>query len=316
MATHTQQAWGLVRRQHGVITREQLLDLGFSAGAIRHRCASGRLYKVHRGVYAVGRPELGRLGVWMAAVLSCGSRAALSHGSAAALWGIGPDPPKVEVSAPVAARARRRIVVHRRAEIEVTHRCGIPVTTILWTMVDLAGRLSRNQLERAVSEADRLDLTDPEALRSALDGIGRRPGAAILRATLDRHTFRLTDSELERRFLPLVRRAGLVRPETGASVNGFKVDFYWPSLGLVVETDGLRYHRTPARQARDRHRDQAHAVAGLTSLRFTHAQVVWEPQHVCMTLAAVAHRLRDTAIDAGSLRMGPGRRPSLRRLPR
>ena len=74
-------------------------------------------------------------------------------------------------------------------------------------------------------------------------------------------------------------------------MNGYRVDFYWPDLGLVVETDGLRYHRTPAQQARDRRRDQAHAAAGLTVLRFTHAEVTGEPGHVIATLAAVAERL-------------------------
>jgi very-short-patch-repair endonuclease len=75
-------------------------------------------------------------------------------------------------------------------------------------------------------------------------------------------------------------------------VNGFRVDFYWPDLGLVVETDGLRYHRTPARQARDRRRDQTHTAAGLTPLRFTHAQVRHEPTHVRETLRRTASRLR------------------------
>jgi very-short-patch-repair endonuclease len=75
-------------------------------------------------------------------------------------------------------------------------------------------------------------------------------------------------------------------------MNGFKVDFYWPTLGLVVETDGLRYHRTPAQQARDRVRDQTHTAAGLTPLRFTRAQVRFEPAHVQATLAAVCERLR------------------------
>jgi very-short-patch-repair endonuclease len=69
------------------------------------------------------------------------------------------------------------------------------------------------------------------------------------------------------------------------------VDFHWPDLGLVVETDGLRYHRTAAQQTRDRLRDQAHAAAGLTTLRFTHAQVRYEPEHVRATLAKVARRL-------------------------
>jgi very-short-patch-repair endonuclease len=110
------------------------------------------------------------------------------------------------------------------------------------------------------------------------------------RELLDRRTFRLTDSELERRLLPIVRRVGLPPPETGAEVNGFRVDFYWPDLGLVVETDGLRYHRTPAQQARDRLRDQMHLAAGTTPLRFTHAQVRFEPEHVEGTLTSVTHR--------------------------
>jgi very-short-patch-repair endonuclease len=75
-------------------------------------------------------------------------------------------------------------------------------------------------------------------------------------------------------------------------VNGFRVGFYWPGLGLVVETDGLRYHRTPTQQARDRLRDQRHAAAGLTALRFTHAQVAYEPRHVVDILGGVARRLR------------------------
>src|SRR5204863_4919614 len=110
-----------------------------------------------------------------------------------------------------------------------------------------------------------------------------------------RRTFVLTDSALERRSLPLARKAGLPRPETRTRVNGFKVDFYWSDLALVVETDGLRYHRTPAQQAKDRRRDQAHAAAGLTTLRFTSAQVRHEPAHVEATLVAVVRRLRTAA---------------------
>jgi len=116
-----------------------------------------------------------------------------------------------------------------------------------------------------------------------------------LRETLDRRTFTLTDSELERRFLAIVRQAGLSLPQTGRRVTGFKVDFYWPDIGLVVETDGLRYHRTPAQQAGDRVRDQVHATAGLTPLRFAHAQVRFESGYVPATVAAVARRLRAAA---------------------
>jgi very-short-patch-repair endonuclease len=289
--------WTLVKNQHGVVARRQLLELGFTPSAIDHRVTKGRLHVVWRGVYAVGRPELTSQGRWMAAVLGCGPDAVLSHESAAVLWEIRPARGgQIEVSVPLrVVRRQPGIVVHRRrvlAATEVTKCRGIPVTTPIVTLVDIATGLDQGQLEAAINEADKRGLIHPEELRSALDGLDRRPGLAALRKTLDRRTLTLTDSELERRFLPVTRKAGLPAPETGRYVNGFKVDFYWPDLGLVVETDGLRYHRTPAQQARDRLRDQAHTTAGLTPLRFTQAQIRFEPHYVRTTLSAVARRLR------------------------
>jgi very-short-patch-repair endonuclease len=142
--------------------------------------------------------------------------------------------------------------------------------------------------------ADKLGLTTPDRLLSLLEEHPRRHGVAILRETLARHTFRLTDSEPERLFIPLAVDAGLPVPRTREVVNGYRVDFWWPKLGLVVETDGLTYHRTPAQQAADRRRDQAHTAAGLTQLRFTHWQIRFHPQHVVETLARVARRLAST----------------------
>ena len=297
MTTTTTQPWVLTRQQHGVVTRRQLLSLGFTPGAIRHRLAEGRLHRVWRGVYAVGRPELGRHGRWMAAVLACGEGAALSHESAVELYGMRAGEGRIHISVPFPRDpSLRGIAVHRRARFEITRRHRIPVTTPACTLVDLATRLSADTLESVVNEADKLGLTDPETLRAALRGLGRRPGGARLARLLDRRTFRLTDSALERRFLRLVARGGLPTPHTGQRVNGYRVDFWWPDLGLVVETDGLRYHRTPAQQAHDRRRDQAHAAAGLTVLRFTHAQVVFEREQVEDTIRAVTHRLRGIRI--------------------
>ena len=125
-------------------------------------------------------------------------------------------------------------------------------------------------------------------------------GFEVLRSVLDRRTFRLTDSELERRFLRVVQRAGLPRPLTQKRVNGFKVDFYWPELRLVVETDGLRYHRTPNQQAKDKLRDQVHAAAGLVPLRFTHAQVMFDSGRVVSVLRRVAERQRLQLLGAHS----------------
>jgi len=173
----------------------------------------------------------------------------------------------------------------------VTVHDRIPVTTPTQTLIDLAVGLDPNRLERAVNQADVLDLVDPVTLLESLDGYTARGGVGKLRTLLTAQVFCLTDSELERRFLRLVRDARLPVPQAGASLNGFQVDFHWPELGLVVETDGLRYHRTPGQQARDRVRDQAHAAAGLTTLRFTHAQVFSQRRLVQRNLERVIRRL-------------------------
>ncbi|MGH2952507.1 MAG: endonuclease domain-containing protein [Solirubrobacterales bacterium] len=224
----------------------------------------------------------------MAAVLVGGEGAILSHASAGDLLGLCAQGDEIEISIPLPRSVRRAgIRAHRRRALtgsDVGERSGIPVTSVIRTLIDLAPRLSLGELERAVNETDRQDLASPEAIRRALEAAAPGPGVGVLRKTLDRRTFRLTDSELERRFIPIARGAGLPMPLTRQSVNGHQVDFHWPSLGLVIETDGLRYHRTPAQQARDRRRDQAHTAAGMVALRFTHEQVRYEPAEVTSVL--------------------------------
>jgi very-short-patch-repair endonuclease len=152
--------------------------------------------------------------------------------------------------------------------------------------------LTKKQLEVAVNEADKLGLIDPETLRASVEDHSGVDGVAALRTVLDRRTFTLTDSELERRFIRLVDRAGIPRPLTQQHVNGFRVDFYWPELDLIVETDGLRYHRTASQQSKDRTRDQSHAAAGLVAIRFSHAQIRHDAARVADTLRSIAERCR------------------------
>jgi very-short-patch-repair endonuclease len=278
------------------VTREQLLALGFTPDGIKHRLAAGRLHHVHAGVYAVGRPELTRLGRWMAAVLACGPFAVLSHDSAAELLGIWRGE-SAECHVLVASASPHRhagLRVHRRPSLnapDITTRHRIRVTTPACTLIDLAARHPRGDIEGALNEADLRRLIDLRALRNQLDKTPGRPGLAKLRVTIDRRTFTFTRSELERYFLRIARRAGLPKPLTRTYVNGFEVDFYWPDLGLVVETDGGAFHRTPAQQAADRRRDQAHTAAGLTPLRFTHGQIKYEPSYTEEILTTVAARL-------------------------
>lgn len=290
--------WRLSARQHGVVTRPQLLAAGLSSDAVRHRLAIGRLHRLGRGVYAVGRPQVSREGEWMAATLGCGTGAVLSHSSAAALWGIreADRGAPTEVTVPASGVRPGRGVRAHRATLnpeDIALRRGIRVFKPARVLLSQAAVLTPRKLERDINVADALGLITAEQLRVAVDGFGGQTGVVALRAVLDRHTFTLTDSELEQMFLPVARRAGLPHPLTRRRVNGFRVDFFWPSLGLVVETDGLRYHRTPIQQARDLLREQTHKAAGLEALRFTHWQVAHERRWVETTLQQVAARLAD-----------------------
>jgi hypothetical protein len=233
----------------------------------------------------------------MAAVLACGKKALLSHRSAAALWGFGEETPGViDVSITRHSTLRRPgIRIHDRAGFwnrDLTIRLAIPVTEPVKTFLDLATVTGPKTLERAINEADKLDVIDADSLRRALDDHSGEPGIRLLRHVLDQHTFRLSDDELERLFRPLATAAGLPIPLTKHMVNRFEVDFYWPDLGLVVETDGWRYHRTPSAQTRDALRFQVHVANGLTPLRFSHYQVKYEPRHVREILARTAANLR------------------------
>jgi hypothetical protein len=296
-ASRSAATWRLTRRQHGVLSRRQLLALGFDADEIKHRVRAGRLHAVRRGAYAVGRKDLSREGRWMAAILACGEGACLSHRSAAALLGIGEERDGlIEVS--VRRRTARKhagIKVFRHLSLpsqEVGTLNSIPLTSPVRTLLDYATLEPPNRVERAVNEADKRDHVDPDALRKAIDSYSGEPGVKRLRAVLDKHTFRLSDQELELLFRPIADRAGLPLQMTKVFVNDYEVDFFWPSLGLVVETDGWRYHRTPSAQTRDALRFQVHTAAGLTPLRFSHWQVKYEPEHVEKILKQTAAHLR------------------------
>jgi very-short-patch-repair endonuclease len=283
-----------------VLTRKQLLALGFGPSSIDHRISRGRLFPVSLGVYAVGWPALGQKRQWMAAVVAGGDGAALSHRSAAALWEIGnAQPRQIDVS------VRRRCELQRPgirfrgrptlAAKDIVYRDDVPVTSPVQTLVDLGTELPPIPLERAVNDADKRGLVDPETLRDELGGYRGQPGVRPLRHLLDKLFFRLSDSDLEIYFRRIVQRAKLSMPLGKQRVNGFEVDFFWPELGLVVETDGLRYHRTPSAQSKDARRDRAHVMAGMTPLRFTHYEVRHEPARVraalTRTIELLQHRI-------------------------
>jgi hypothetical protein len=288
----------LARRQHGVVSRKQLLGLGLGRGAIGHRVAVGRLHPVHAGAYAVGHPLTSRHGRWMAAVLVAGEGAVLSHRCAAALWGIGPGSPGLaEVTSPRRG-SRRGMTLHwsRLAADEVTRVDGIPVTSVARTLLELAGVLRPRALERALDEAERLRLGGPLSL---VDVVARHPGrrgVAVARALLaaGRVGVDVTRSELEERFLCFLDRAGLPRPRLnvvlGVGGRAFEVDCAWPARRLVVELDGHATHSTRAAYERDRARDRVLQAAGWRVVRVTWRQLHGDPDRVAADLAALLAR--------------------------
>src|SRR3954447_15026219 len=199
---------GIVGRQYGVIARWQLLERGYTERSIKHHIETKWLYPIFAGVYAVGRPEVSRFGMWMAAVLASGLSAVVSHDTAAALWGIWTYTPDLIVSVPAHCRPRNPgIRVHRRAHIHSTTHHRIPVTTPTTTLIDFAATHPGNEVEAALNEADLHGLIKLDVLRDELEIASRRPALSKLKTTIDRHTFTFTRSELERHFLPIARRA-------------------------------------------------------------------------------------------------------------
>jgi len=260
-----------------VVARRQLVALGLGRGAIAGRLKAKRLHRVHQSVYAVGYRRVSQMGWWMAGVLACGPNAVLSHRCAAALWGILEGwPTRVDVSVPrpLGSREGIRIRVTTLAPDERTVHAGIPVTTVARTFLDLAAFLDAHGLNRALERAEALRLSDHTPLVALLERHRGRRGAARLRAAIkDGVRPAVTKSELERRFLTFVERAGLQRPQTNLwlQIGGewLEVDCAWPRQRVIVELDSRAYHQTTAAFERDRKRDRKLQAAGWRPIRVT-----------------------------------------------
>jgi predicted transcriptional regulator of viral defense system len=284
----------LAGRQHGVVARRQLLEIGFGPRAIARRLESGRLHSLHRGVYAVGHRVVACEGRWMAAVLAIGPGSALSHRSAAAHWGLlSLRGGAVHVTGERAVRERPGIIAHcsRLPSDETTTLDGVPVTTVPRTVLDLAVMAPRRSIEQALNEAERRQLTDPLSLNDLVARYRGRRGLATLRTVLADRTPGITRSELEDRFLAFLDRAGLPRPELNAAIHlddrFIEVDCVWRRQKLVVELDGRSTHDTADAFYGDRARDRALLVAGWSTVRVTWRDLDAEADRLAKELRAL-----------------------------
>jgi very-short-patch-repair endonuclease len=262
----------IASRRHGIVTRTQLLAAGILPSGITDRLSSGRLHRIHRGVYAVGHAGLSQEGRWMAAVLACGEGAVLSHRSAGALWRITSSPSLAHVTIPGDAgrKPRQGIVIHRSATLlpsQTTLRMGIPVTRPARTLDDLHRVLPAGEFAAVTRQAEYLGLP-----------LGDRPEVDHTR------------SELEAKFLWLCRRHRLPSPEVNVRLGPYTVDFLWRDARLIVEVDGFRAHGGRQAFEDDRRRDMHLTASSYLIVRLTHRQITQEPTAVGSTLRRLLGR--------------------------
>jgi very-short-patch-repair endonuclease len=278
-------------RQHGIVSHAQLAVHGLSDSAIRSRVSACRLHRIHRGVYAVGRADLTTKGHWLAAVLACGERALLSHRAAAALHELlRPVGGPIDVVVmPDQARSRRAIRIHRSACVTDADRAeleGIPCTSVPRTLLDLAATAPLHLLARACNQAERIGTLDMHAIEELLGRRAGQPGVSRLWAALREGQVGegIPETELERRFLALCRRARVPRPSVNEwmAIAGeeMQCDFVWHRERVVVEVDGWESHRTRRAFEEDRRRDRILRLAGWQVARFTWHDVTATPADV------------------------------------
>jgi hypothetical protein len=274
----------LAKRQHGVVATRQLAELGYSKSSVAKAAKAGRLHRVHRGVYVVGYRRLSWHGRCMAAVLAAYPSVA-SHWSAAWLWGLlRSRPGTVHVTCPASRRIRREFVVHASdlPDADYTVREGIPVTSLPRTILDIAVGAQSKTVARYIERAEESKAFDLGEMRALLDRSNGHQGAAKVSATLDAYFSerQFTRSGLERRFLALVRDAGLPEPAMNCFVAGHEIDAYWDDARFGVEIDVYSTHGSRVSFEADRTRDDELLLAGVETIRVTGVRLEREPAAV------------------------------------
>jgi very-short-patch-repair endonuclease len=288
----------LARRQHGVVGRRQLIEDGWTEEEVKWRLRTGRLHRVHAGIYSLGPPQLlSRLGRWMASVLASGPGALLSHWSAAALWQVRPNSKsRIDVTVAHPSRSSKAIcrhVSHVPADERAVEE-GIPVTSVHRTIFDLAATVSADEVVAMIKEAEYLNRYDRLSLWDFLERYPGKRGSRKIRFALKRLKEEPPGrkrSKLEDRFAPFLRWHHLPLPRFNdlISLNGrnYEVDCHWPDTHQIVELDGWQGHSTRSAFRDDRARDRALQVAGYPVIHLTWNQLDDEPEAVAADLRAL-----------------------------
>jgi very-short-patch-repair endonuclease len=281
------------------VTLEQLEGLGLTETAIDKRTTARRLHRIHQRVYSLTPSVMTQRGRFMAAVLACGPDAALSHLSAAYLWGLVDDwDEPIDVTAPNRrGRSPDGVAAHRDGSlqpIDKTSHHGVPCTTVARTILDFAAVQPEWKVRKAVAQGEVLQILDKPKLRALLKRSRRRRGVARLRLILDTihpQTKRIR-SELERLFLEMCAKHAVLEPEVNVWVQApnqrrHLADFLWRDTRLIVEADSRRFHDTDSAFVDDRKRQQQLELAGWRVSRCTWEEVEHEPRRLAQTVQAL-----------------------------
>ena len=247
-------------KQGGHVTWAQLLEAGMTTRTITRWVANGKLIRVYRSVYAVGHVQSNPISAAHAALLAGGPRCALAGTPALVLWEIWRHWPRRMEIVTAADRRPAGLIVHHSTTLlrrDIRTVKGLRVTSPARTLLDTAERLKPKQLARAINELRLRDLLSIEELADVTQRNPTHPAVKLLQPHLEFAQPEPTRSELEDRFLPLLRKHGLPTPEINVHVAGYRVDAYFPEHQLVVELDGWKQHRSKERFLGDRRQDFA-----------------------------------------------------------
>lgn len=265
----------LAEAQYGLITRDQLREVGLSDAAIGRVVAAERIFPLFPTVFMVGHRRVEWQGRLLGAVLACGEGSVVSHGTAAALLGLWEfKPGRFDVIAPVEAGRKIRGVKRRFVPMpdrdERTLHDGVPTTNASRTLIDVAGIAGEGLLRRTIEQAAVLGVLNvPEVDRILATSPPRRGSRRLLRILEDWRRYKpgiKIRSRMEAKLLPLLTQARLPIPECNAKQRvgreTFEIDFLWREQRVALEADGGRFHDNPAAGKRDSGRNHALAAAG------------------------------------------------------
>ena len=281
-------------KQNGNITRRQLHELGLDNNAIAYRVRIGRLYRVFRGVYSVGRRAVTPQEHATAAALACGAGAALSHSSAMALWGYWKQWDRPFEVTVIGDRRTPGVRVHRSTTLrrrDLTTQLGIRATVPARALLDISPRLTDRALKRAVNNALNSQWLTEDQLAATLGDHPTLPGTNRI-AKLIGHAGSPTRSGWEDDFPAFCAAHELPAPVMGQPFHGYILDAVFLAEKVIVELDSWDFHKGKIAFESDRERDAVTLAKGFVTVRVTEERLDERPRDEAERLHAILESRR------------------------